>query len=155
MDTSDKQKHRPRRQPRPLCLSESASGLILKTDEFMLLNKFAPYFDGVPVLDIDEESSDDSLLGAFKKVGQELKETFVSSKKIQATLISMNICVVIRKKSKNIFCPTLIVLSRVSIMRWLCRKHPLLQLLMFLRLSRRTPSAPTAIQISGKYKILS
>lgn len=51
------------------------------------------------------ESSDDSLLGAFKEVGQELKETFVSSKKIQATLILMNICVVIRKKSKNIFCP--------------------------------------------------
>lgn len=62
-------------------LAKSASGLILKTDEFMLLNKFAPYFDGVPVLDIDEESSDDSLLGAFKEVGQELKETFVSSKK--------------------------------------------------------------------------
>lgn len=93
----------------------------------MLLNKFAPYFDGVPVLDIYEESSDDSLLGAFKKVGQELKETFVSSKKVQATLILMNIYVVIRKKLKNIFCPTLIVRSRVSIMRWLYRKHPLLQ----------------------------
>lgn len=84
-------------------LAKSASGLILKTDEFMFLNKFVPYFDGVPVLDIDEESSDDSLLGAFKEVGQELKETFVSSKKIQATLISMNICVVIRKNQRIYF----------------------------------------------------
>ena len=47
----------------------------------MPLNKFAPYFDGVSVLDIDEESSDDSLLGAFKKVGQELKETFFLQKR--------------------------------------------------------------------------
>lgn len=63
-------------------LAKNASGLILKNEELMLVVKFAPYFDGVPVLDIDDdEDSDDSVLGAFKEVGQELKEAFISSKK--------------------------------------------------------------------------
>lgn len=63
-------------------LSKNASGLILKDEELMLVTKFAPFFDGVPVLDIDDDDdSDDSLLGAFKEVGQELKEAFISSKK--------------------------------------------------------------------------
>lgn len=63
-------------------LSKNASGLMLNDEEIMLVTKFAPFFDGVPVLDIDDdEDSDDSLLGAFKEVGQELKEAFISSKK--------------------------------------------------------------------------
>lgn len=63
-------------------LAKNASGLILKNEELMLVIKFAPYFDGVPVLDIDDdEDSDDSVLGAFREVGQELKEAFISSKK--------------------------------------------------------------------------
>lgn len=63
-------------------LAKKASGLILKNEELMLVIKFAPYFDGVPVLDIDDdEDSDASVLGAFKEVGQELKEAFISSKK--------------------------------------------------------------------------
>ena len=63
-------------------LAKNASGLILKNEELMLVTKFAPFFDGVPVLDIDEDdNSDDSLLGAFKEVGQELKEAFISAKK--------------------------------------------------------------------------
>lgn len=63
-------------------LAKNESGLILKNEELMLVTKFAPYFDGVPVLDIDDdEDSDDSVLGAFKEVGQELKEAFISSKK--------------------------------------------------------------------------
>ena len=63
-------------------LAKNASGLILKNEELMLVTKFAPYFDGVPVLDVDDdEDSDDSVLGAFKEVGQELKEAFISSKK--------------------------------------------------------------------------
>lgn len=62
-------------------LAKNASGLVLKNEEMMLVIKFAPYFDGVPVLNINDEDSDDSLLGAFKEVGQELKETFISSKK--------------------------------------------------------------------------
>ncbi len=62
-------------------LSKNASGLILTNEEQLLVVKFAPFFDGVPVLDVDDEDYDDSLLGAFKEVGQELKEAFVSSKK--------------------------------------------------------------------------
>lgn len=63
-------------------LAKNASGLILKNEELMLVVKFAPYFDGVPVLDIDDdEDSDDSLLGEFKEIGQEFKEMFISSKK--------------------------------------------------------------------------
>ena len=63
-------------------LAKNESGLILKNEELMLVTKFAPYFDGVPVLDVDDdEDSDDSVLGAFKEVGQELKEAFISSKK--------------------------------------------------------------------------
>lgn len=63
-------------------LAKNASGLILKNEELMLVTKFALYFDGVPVLDVDDdEDSDDSVLGAFKEVGQELKEAFISSKK--------------------------------------------------------------------------
>ncbi|MGM9646401.1 MAG: zinc ribbon domain-containing protein [Eubacteriales bacterium] len=60
-------------------LSKNASGLILKDEEIMLVAKFAPFFDGVPVLEInDDEDSDDSLLGEL--LG-EFKETFISSKK--------------------------------------------------------------------------
>lgn len=62
-------------------LAKNASGLILKNEEFMLVSKFAPYFDGVPVLDIEDEDADDSILGAFREVGQELKEAIISSKK--------------------------------------------------------------------------
>ncbi len=63
-------------------LAKNASGLMLKDEDLMLVTKFAPFFDGVPVLDIDDdEDTDDSLLGAFKEVGQELKEAFISSKK--------------------------------------------------------------------------
>lgn len=63
-------------------LAKNASGLILSNEELNLVIKFAPFFDGVPVLDMyDDEDSDDSVLGAFKEVGQELKEAFISSKK--------------------------------------------------------------------------
>ena len=63
-------------------LAKNASGLILSNEELDLVIKFAPFFDGVPVLDMyDDEDSDDSVLGVFKEVGQELKEAFISSKK--------------------------------------------------------------------------
>lgn len=63
-------------------LSKNLSCLVLKNEELMLVAKFAPFFDGVPVLDIDDdEDSDDSLLGEIKELGQELKEEFISSKK--------------------------------------------------------------------------
>ncbi|MBQ2875812.1 MAG: zinc ribbon domain-containing protein [Clostridia bacterium] len=62
-------------------LSKNASGLALQNEELMLVTKFAPYFDGVPVLDMGDEDSDESVLGAFKEVGRELMSAFVSSKK--------------------------------------------------------------------------
>ncbi len=63
-------------------LAKNASGVILKNEELLLVIKFTPFFDGVPVLDIDDdEEGDTSLLGAFREVGQEFKEAFVSSKK--------------------------------------------------------------------------
>ena len=86
-------------------LAKNASGLTLKDEDLMLVTKFAPFFDGVPVLDIDDDDdSDDSLLGAFKEVGQEFKEVFISSKKAQRTLILMTTCIVTTEKSKNISC---------------------------------------------------
>lgn len=62
-------------------LSKNASGIALQNEELGLVTKFAPYFDGVPVLDVDDDDSDDSVLGAFKEVGHELMSAFVSSKK--------------------------------------------------------------------------
>lgn len=63
-------------------LSKTASGLTLNDEDVMLVAKFAPFFDGVPVLDIyEDDDSDDSLLGAFKEVDQEFMEVFISSKK--------------------------------------------------------------------------
>ena len=62
-------------------LAKNASGLALRNEELMLVTKFAPYFDGVPVIATEEEDRDDSVLGAFKEVGQELMSSFVSSKK--------------------------------------------------------------------------
>lgn len=61
-------------------LSKNASGLILKNEELMLVTKFAPFFDGVPVFEIDDDR-DDSLLGEIKEMGKELMEAFISSKK--------------------------------------------------------------------------
>ncbi|MBP3392696.1 MAG: zinc ribbon domain-containing protein [Clostridia bacterium] len=61
-------------------LSKNASGIALKNEELILVLKFSPYFDGVPVLDIDDEDCDDSLIGSFKEIGQELMSALVSSK---------------------------------------------------------------------------
>lgn len=62
-------------------LTKNASGILLQNEELMLVSKFAPYFDGVPVLDMDDEDYDDSVLGMFKEVAQEFRSVFVSSKK--------------------------------------------------------------------------
>jgi len=64
-----------------VALSKNASNIALQNEELMLVTKFAPYFDGVPVLDVEDSDSDDSVLGAFKEVGHELMSAFVSSKK--------------------------------------------------------------------------
>lgn len=62
-------------------LTKLSSGLLLKIEQSKLVIKFAPYFDGKPVLDLEDEyeDDDDSVLGAFKEIGKELKEAFVSS----------------------------------------------------------------------------
>ena len=62
-------------------LSKNATGIALQNEELLLVSKFAPYFDGVPVLDMADEDRDDSLWGEVKEIGQELKSAFVSSKK--------------------------------------------------------------------------
>ena len=63
-------------------LAKNVSGLILSNEELMLVMKFAPFFDGVPVLDIyDDEDIDDSVSEAFKKVEKEVKDAFISAKK--------------------------------------------------------------------------
>lgn len=61
-------------------LSKNASGIALQSEELTLVTKFAPYFDGVPVLDVEDEA-DESVLGAFKEVGRELRSAFISSPK--------------------------------------------------------------------------
>jgi ribosomal protein L40E len=62
-----------------ICLSKNASGVALRNEELMLVIKFSPYFDGVPVLKLSEE--DDSLLGQLNEVREEFRAIFVSSKK--------------------------------------------------------------------------
>ena len=61
-------------------LSKSISGVVLSNKELLLVIKFAPFFDGTPVLYLSDENNDDSLLGAFKEIGQELKSAFISTK---------------------------------------------------------------------------
>lgn len=62
-------------------LSKNASGLELQNEELLLVAKFAPFFDGIPVLDLEDEEEDDSVLGMFKELGEEMMSIFVSSKK--------------------------------------------------------------------------
>lgn len=62
-------------------LTKNSSGITLKEEQTILVIKFAPYFDGSPVLQlVNNEDEDDSLFGMFKEVGMELKDMFVSSK---------------------------------------------------------------------------
>ena len=63
-----------------VALSKNASGIALQSEELTLVTKFAPYFDGVPVLDV-EDDSDESVLAAFKEVGRELRSAFISTPK--------------------------------------------------------------------------
>ena len=62
-------------------LSKNASGIELRSEELMLITKFAPYFDGTPVIEVSDEESDDSLFGDLKEVGRDLMSIFVSPKK--------------------------------------------------------------------------
>lgn len=90
-------------------LAKNLSGLMLKNEELMLVIKFAPYFDDIPVLDVDDNYNDDSVVGAFKEVGKELRLAFVSSKKSQHILYLRSIYIGIHAKLQNIYCLILIV----------------------------------------------
>ena len=62
-----------------MVLAKNINGVELNDEELMLVIKFAPYFDGTPVLSIENER-DYSFLGELKDLGREFKSTFVSSK---------------------------------------------------------------------------
>lgn len=62
-------------------LAKNASNVMVKNDELALVVKFVPYFDGVPVLEVDDEDEDQSILGIYKEILQMYKEIFISSKK--------------------------------------------------------------------------
>lgn len=133
-------------------LTKNASGLMLKNEELMLVSKFAPYFDGVPVLEMDDdEDRDDSVLDTFKEVWRESKEAFFRPSKAQTALTLTSIWSVIRTKSKNTLCPMWTVPLKASIV--LCPSRKSLQLLLqgllrpvFRRCPPRKRSALTATQ---------
>lgn len=63
-------------------LSKVAIGIKLTENQYIFIEKFFPFFDGIKVLSDDySNEEDDSLLGAFKEVGIELASAFVSVKK--------------------------------------------------------------------------
>ena len=64
-------------------LAKNRSGFLLKNEELILVARFAPYFDGVPVLRI-EEDGDISVLETFKEISQEPAEVFISSKALKS-----------------------------------------------------------------------
>ncbi len=61
-----------------IALSKNASGIVLQDKELALVCKFAPYFDGVPVLDTEED--DASVVSSIKEVGQSLMSVIGISK---------------------------------------------------------------------------
>lgn len=65
-----------------LLLTKVANGLILEADNYVYIVKFAPFFDGIKVLDFDgeDENEDYSLFGEFKEMGNDLKEMFIGGK---------------------------------------------------------------------------
>ena len=64
-----------------ILLSKNASGIVLQNEEMMLVKKFAPYFDGTPVLELNEEEKDDSVLGALNEIKEEFMSAIISNKK--------------------------------------------------------------------------
>ncbi len=68
------------------------SHIAIKEEKVLLVNKFLPFFNGEPVLEegygTEEDEDDDSVLGAFKEVGKEIKEAFVSSSKENSKKLS-------------------------------------------------------------------
>lgn len=64
-------------------LAKNRSGFLLKNEELILVARLAPYFDGVPVLNI-EDDDDISVLETFKQVDQEATKVFISSKALKS-----------------------------------------------------------------------
>lgn len=64
-----------------IILTKFASGIPLTQEQGSLVFEVAPFFDGVLVLNqpADTTKPDNSLLGSFKEVGNELKESFVGA----------------------------------------------------------------------------
>lgn len=63
-------------------LTKMGHGLSLKTNDYLFVIKFAPYFEGKKVLDeFDDDDYDDSIAGEFKSMWGEIKEEFVGKKK--------------------------------------------------------------------------
>lgn len=57
------------------------SGLTLSDDQLSFILKFYPFFEGRKVLSEFDDEDDDSLLGAVKDLGTDLKEMLIGSKK--------------------------------------------------------------------------
>ncbi len=57
------------------------NNLTLNDNQYIYINKFHPFFDGIKVLDI-EDDEDDSVLGMFKEIGREFVGSFGSSSNI-------------------------------------------------------------------------
>lgn len=68
-----------------LFLTKYANGVSLDEEQSNLILKFSRFFDGVKVIDLEEQygddEDDDSVMGAFKEVAAEFKEAFYKSKK--------------------------------------------------------------------------
>lgn len=68
-----------------LFLTKYANGLSLDEEQSYLILKFYRFFDGVKVIDLEEQygddEDDDSIMGSFKEVVGEFKEVFYKSKK--------------------------------------------------------------------------
>ena len=63
-------------------LSKVAVGMKLTENQYIFIDKFCPFFDGIKVLSDDyDDEEDDSLLGAFKEMGNEFASAFVNGKK--------------------------------------------------------------------------
>lgn len=63
-----------------IALSKISSGIQLKKDDLVLVIRVLPYFDGIPILEINHKDSDYSIIGDFEEIESEL-EMLGSSKK--------------------------------------------------------------------------
>lgn len=63
-------------------LSKVTTGMNLTDNQYIFIERFHPFFDGIKVLSEDyNNDTDDSVLGMFKEVGNEFAQVFVSNKK--------------------------------------------------------------------------